>query len=50
MTRDEALLFKFHDSDHSTAWRAPHTAFHDTSRAAARVRESIEFRSVAYFE
>ena len=50
MTRDEALLFKFHDSDHSTAWRAPHTAFHDTSRADARVRESIEFRSVAFFE
>jgi hypothetical protein len=50
MTRDEVLLFKFHDSDHSTAWRTPHTAFHDTSRADARVRESIEFRSVAYFE
>jgi hypothetical protein len=50
MTRDEVLLFKFHDSDHSTAWRTPHTAFHDTSRPDARVRESIELRSVAYFE
>ena len=50
MTRDEVLLFKFHDSDHSTAWRAPHTAFHDTSRPGAYERQSIEFRSVAYFE
>jgi hypothetical protein len=50
MTRDEVLLIKFHDSDHSTAWRTPHTAFHDTSRPGARERQSIEFRSVAYFE
>jgi hypothetical protein len=50
MTRDEVLLFKFHDSDHSVAWRTPHTAFHDTSSPDAHVRESIELRSVAYFE
>ncbi len=35
MTSDEALLFKLHDSDHSVAWRVPHTAFHDAGSAAA---------------
>ncbi len=50
MTRDEVLLFKFHDSDPTRALRAPHTAFHDPSFPAARTRESIEFRTIAYFE
>jgi hypothetical protein len=50
MTRDEVVLLKFHDSDRSKALRTPHTAFHDTSFADARPRESIEVRSVAYFE
>ena len=49
MHRDEVLMFKFHDSDHSVAWRVPHTAFHDTSFANTVTRESIEFRTVAYF-
>lgn len=49
MTPDEVILIKFHDSDHSVAWRAPHTAFHDTSRPDAVTRESYEFRGVAYF-
>ena len=49
MNRDEVLLFKFHDSDRSRAWRVPHTAFHDTSFPDARPRESIEFRTMAYF-
>ena len=50
MTRDEVLLFKFHDSDPTKALRTPHTAFHDPSFPDARVRESIEFRTIAYFE
>ena len=50
MTRDDVLLFKFHDSDHSRTWRCPHTAFHDPSFANANVRESIEVRSVAFWE
>ncbi len=50
MHRDEALLFKFFDSDHDVAWRCPHTAFWDASQPGAHVRESIEFRSIAYFE
>ncbi len=50
MLRDEALLFKFHDSDHSGAWRVPHTAFWDSSATDAYPRESIECRSVAFFE
>jgi hypothetical protein len=50
MTRDEVLMFKFHDSDPSKALRTPHTAFHDPSFASARVRESIEFRTIAFFE
>ncbi len=50
MTRDEALLFKFHDSDRSGGWRTPHTAFWDESLPGANVRESIECRSIAFFE
>jgi len=50
MTRDEALLFKFHDSDRSRPWRTPHTAFLDSSLPDAQPRESIEFRSIAFFE
>jgi hypothetical protein len=49
MTADEVIFIKFHDSDHSLAWRAPHTAFRDTSRPDAVERRSIEFRGVAYF-
>ncbi len=50
MTRTEVLLFKFHDSDSSRALRTPHTAFHDPSFPNAHTRESIEFRTFAYFE
>jgi hypothetical protein len=49
MTADEVIFIKFHDSDHSRAWRAPHTAFRDTSRPDAVERKSMEFRGVAYF-
>ena len=49
MTADEVIFIKFHDSDHSVAWRAPHTAFRDTSRPHANVRESMEFRAMAFF-
>ena len=50
MQADDALLFKFHDSDHSRTWRCPHTAFVDPSFPHANVRESIECRSVAFWE
>jgi len=50
MQADDVLLFKFHDSDHSRTWRCPHTAFHDPSFAGANIRESIECRSVAFWE
>ncbi len=50
MTADEVIFIKFNDSDHSRAWRAPHTAFHDTTRAGANTRTSMEFRGVAYFD
>jgi len=49
MTAGEALLFKLHDTDHSVAWRAPHTAFHDETAAGAHPRESVELRTVAFF-
>ena len=49
MAADEVIFIKFHDSDHSRAWRAPHTAFHDTGRPDANTRESYEFRAIAYF-
>ncbi len=50
MTRNEVVLIKFHDSDSTKALRTPHTAFRDPSFPDAKPRESIEFRTVAYFE
>ena len=49
MQRDEILLLKFHDSDRSKACRVPHTAFRDPNFPDALPRESIEFRTFAYF-
>jgi hypothetical protein len=49
MTPDEVIFIKFHDSDHTRAWRAPHTAFRDTSRPDAQERRSMEYRAVAYW-
>jgi hypothetical protein len=49
MTPDEVIFIKLYDSDHSKAWRCPHTAFRDTSRPDAVPRRSIEFRAMAYF-
>jgi hypothetical protein len=49
LTADEALLFKLHDSDHSVAWRVPHTAFEAPYAADANPRESVEFRTIAFF-
>ncbi|MDE2595526.1 MAG: hypothetical protein KGL44_01480 [Sphingomonadales bacterium] len=50
MDRDDVLLFKFYDSDHSVTWRCPHTAFHDVSLPDTKTRSSIEVRAVAFFE
>ncbi len=50
MTRDEALLVKFHDSDPTKALRTPHTAFRDPTFRHAKPRCSVEFRTIAYFE
>jgi hypothetical protein len=49
MTPEEVVLIKFYDSDHSTAWRCPHTAFRDHSEPNARPRRSVEYRGIAYF-
>ena len=49
LTADEALLFKLHDSDHSVAWRVPHTAFEAPYAANANPRESVEYRTIAFF-
>ena len=49
LTADEVLLFKLHDTDHSVAWRAPHTAFEAPYAARANPRESVEFRTIAFF-
>ena len=52
MRRDEALVFKVYDSskDGRARWSA-HTAFDDpTSPANARPRESIEIRTLAFFD
>jgi len=50
MTRDEVVFIKFHDSDHSHAWRTPHTAFHDVSQVDPVTRVSYEVRAIAYFQ
>jgi hypothetical protein len=50
MTRGEILFFKLNDSDHSRAWRVPHSAFRDRTAQATQPRHSIEFRTIAYFE
>jgi hypothetical protein len=49
MQPDEVIFIKFYDSDHSKAWRCPHTAFRDTTRPDAVPRRSIEFRAMAYY-
>lgn len=49
MNRDETLLIKLHDSDHGRAWFAAHTAFYDEARPGTHTRESIEFRTIAYW-
>lgn len=49
MTPDELIFIKFHDSDHSVAWRTPHTAFHDAAVKAKHPRRSMEYRGVVYF-
>jgi len=46
---DEALLFKLHDTDHSVAWRVPHTAFEAPYADRANPRESVELRTIAFF-
>lgn len=50
MTRDEVLLVKFHDSDPTKALRCAHTAFRDPTFPNAKERQSIEFRTVAFFD
>ena len=47
---DEAVLIKCWDSDESVARFTPHTAFDDpTTPAGTPPRESIEFRTIAFF-
>ncbi len=51
MVKDEALLFKFHDSDHSGSLaRAAHRLLGPQAYLNAHPRESIECRSIAFFE
>jgi len=49
MEPDEVIFIKLYDSDHTKAWRCPHTAFRDHTRPDARPRRSMEFRAMAYF-
>jgi hypothetical protein len=49
MTDDEAVLITFYDSARGANWRVPHTAFTDPGADATCPRESIEFRSIAYW-
>ena len=48
---DEAMLIKCWDSDASVAQFAPQTGFEDpTTPAGTPPRESIEFRTIAFFD
>jgi hypothetical protein len=48
---DEAILIKCWDSDPKVAQFAPHTAFEDpTTSTGTPPRESIEFRTIAFFD
>ncbi len=50
MHRDEALVFKTHDSEPGHPHHVPHTAFNDpTCPAGAAPRTSIEMRAIAYW-
>ncbi|OMQ16731.1 hypothetical protein A7K94_0200565 [Modestobacter sp. VKM Ac-2676] len=50
MTRDEVLFFKLNDTDTSGAWRVVHSAFQDTTVSATQMRESVEVRTIAFWE
>ena len=51
MALDEALLIKCYDSRTDVARFTPHTAFENPqTRAGAPPRESIEFRTIAFFD
>ena len=48
---DETLLIKCWDTDEAVARFAPHTGFADpTTPAGTPPRESIEFRTIAFFD
>lgn len=50
MTRDEALVFKTHDTDPAHPSHVPHSAFDDPSCPAnVTPRSSIEMRAIAYW-
>ena len=50
MNRDEALVFKTHDSDTSQPHHVPHSAFDDPSCPSGAIpRGSIEMRAIAYW-
>lgn len=51
MSRDEALVFKTHDSDPAEPHHCPHTAFDDpTCPSGVPPRVSIEIRAHAFFD
>jgi hypothetical protein len=49
MSRDEAVIITFYDSDRGANWRVPHTAFRDENVLEGAPRQSIELRSIAYW-
>jgi hypothetical protein len=49
MTRDEALVFKRHDTDPNAPLYVPHSAFSDPRVSAVTPRASVEIRTVAYW-
>jgi hypothetical protein len=49
MTRDEAIVFKTHDSDRAEPSQVPHSAFDEPCPAGVAPRASIEMRAIAFW-
>lgn len=49
MTADDVLVFKRFDSDRTTPWFVPHTAFSDRSFDRPVPRASVEMRTISYW-
>ncbi|VXB90044.1 CmcJ/NvfI family oxidoreductase [Citricoccus sp. K5] len=50
MNRDEVIFFKLNDTDTTGPWRVMHSAFKDGTVSVDHKRESVEVRTIAFWE